>query len=634
MPRAFKGSMALYDSMQIALFDEKSQNECVSENRSTRMAEGCLRNDFLCMPSGIELRVPDFTRLLDDAVISAGPAETVTPKRTREDVARSASDDLEAFRLIASGYGFTPIMVELAIFNDELLQIAFDPTERLAPTHTGGLPELKFLSVSASYEEFRESPTLLRAWHRASHLVVDQDKESTVGEKHTYDYAYLWDHLSSQEIKCASADIGRFARQPEPTGIVIVDGLANVMPPISYPLGVEAIRRLIEHWGAAKSGKARLAHPPNRAPQSIVHNLLSYFAAASFYEKSDPVQSILAKTVLLVVPFTRPWLFRMEDPSKQTDEEPTSRPGGGVFMLLKVDDDLMATDNLLETSLRGLSSAIDYVVFQASMLEAQQQRFMTREVDLSLFGHTISAQLREAETDCSRAVVEAKEKLSGDSTVMKYMNNAYASVQRLERVSETARTAVLMRSGRAAPFSFSSPAVSFTDFQLDFSRRCHSAMVIARGSINDPTRLRAIRDVTYEPIQWPQDGPWLVKTNSEYLSMLINELMRNALVHGNFNDRRQIEVKVKLEDKYMHNDKYIYLEMRNPIQLTPTERQNLDSMLSRKSLSLGITQIEILARTYRIPLPCFEALDTDFSVRCVVAEKIITVPSSTSAGAQ
>lgn len=77
------------------------------------MDEGCLRSDFLCMPDGTEPRVPNFARLLDDAVISTQPKEDVEigpSTRSKEDVARSAREDLEAFRVIAAGYGFTPIM--------------------------------------------------------------------------------------------------------------------------------------------------------------------------------------------------------------------------------------------------------------------------------------------------------------------------------------------------------------------------------------------------------------------------------------------------------------------------------------------------------------------------------------------
>ena len=76
-----------------------------------------------------------------------------------------------------------PLLVELAIFNDELFQIAMDPTERLPSTHPNEISELQFLSVSASYEDFKDDSSLLRAWHRASRLVVDRDKESTVGDR-------------------------------------------------------------------------------------------------------------------------------------------------------------------------------------------------------------------------------------------------------------------------------------------------------------------------------------------------------------------------------------------------------------------------------------------------------------------
>jgi len=595
------------------------------------MAEGCLRSDFLCMSAGTELRVPNFARLLDDAVISARStedAEIVASTRSREDVARSALDDLEAFRSIAAGYGFTPIMVELAIFNDELLQIAMDPSDRVVSNHSGGSSDLpEFLSVSASYEDFTENSALLRAWHRASRLVVERDKESTVGEKRTYDYAYLWDYLAPQEIKSASADARRFEGQQEPSAAFVIDGLANVMPPVSYSLGTEAIRRIKEDFSIAKSRTARLDEVLKREPRRILHNLMTYFAAAAYYEKSDAVIFALAKTILLVVPFTRPWLFRMEDPSKHKEEPPTSRPGGGVFMILKVDEELMANKHSLEASLTRLSSALDYVVFQAGMLEAQQQRFMTRETDLSLFGHTISGQLRQATTDCSRAVFEASKSLGGDSRVMTYINSVYQSVLRLEQVSEIARTVVLMRSGRAAPTRFSSRAV-FADFESEVVTCCRMALANAREGISDPARKLAVQNVTYEPLQWPKEAPSLVKTDDKYLTMLINELMRNAVRHGDFDDRQQIEFQFTCKDKYVH------LEVRNPIRIDAKTRQTLNNMLSRKSLSLGITQIEILARTYGLPLPCFSVLTKDFSVECVVAEKIMTGPSPGWEGVQ
>src|SRR5947209_7948786 len=87
--------------------------------QSMRLANVCSRVDFLAGIDEREIRPPDFTWILETA---GGEM-----RQSRDD-ASLVNTNLECFRAVAEKNGLPLVIQELAVVDDELLQLFIDPT--------------------------------------------------------------------------------------------------------------------------------------------------------------------------------------------------------------------------------------------------------------------------------------------------------------------------------------------------------------------------------------------------------------------------------------------------------------------------------------------------------------------------
>jgi signal transduction histidine kinase len=548
------------------------------------LAQATPRMDVLSPASGTGPRPPDFSALLRMAETNVASSEA----------ARNVRRALACFRAVAQAHGFAPLLTELAILNDELLHLALEAGETrieiAALEETQALDErLQFVSVLASYLQFGTSDSLLRAWRQATAQVVDVDKRAIVGEMDAYQQAFIWDRISAQDVQQAPANAHGWDGEIV-LGTVEDDqdskGLVTVGLPMAYSLGAETIR-----------------HIQNRDPRTdearkIAHHLIQRFLSAAKAELTAAQTALLSDSVLLIVPFARPWLF---------GDEVEDRPGGGVFMLCRVLPHALE----LHTRLRSVTQDINWFLFRAAVLEAQQQRYSTREIDLTQFSHMVSRHLRAAASQTFVALELAKAQKPQDAALLQALGTAEGTTRRLEQIGEIARKTVLIRSGREVPYQLTGEVQSPEQFRQLFTATVDAVMRDARTfGLREDWRRKRADDVTHHLEAHFPPGAQLV-TDERYLNLVLYEIYRNALEHGGFDrDHKSI-------DSILHVEAgHLYVRVSNP--MTAAGRKALAEMLRRRRLLLGLTQIELLAQAYGLPLPKFDVGEDAVSVTCVV----------------
>jgi hypothetical protein len=161
-------------------------------------------------------------------------------------------------------------------------------------------------------------------------------------------------------------------------------------------------------------------------------------------------------------------------------------------------------------------------------------------------------------------------------------------------------------------------SIDFDVFREKITSLCASALESAYDSIRDPRVAEAVAGVKHEII-WKPEHPVSVCSDDNYLTMLLDELLSNALLHGNFVKNQTIQTTVCSEA-----DGYVWIDVTNPISLD--EKQKLIDTLSRRRLLLGLTQIDLLARAYSLPPPKFHVSPHKerFEVTCALARVAVT----------
>lgn len=566
------------------------------EQPNSETAKVCSRADFL---DGVDDRLsqpPDFMRILEAADRKSPSADSA------EFVRRS----LECFRLVADQQGLSPLLTELAIFDDELLQLSLEPRGSRIETSAGesstSLPVLQFVSVLASYSEFGQDDRLMRAWHRATARVVSEERRAIVGEMDTYRFAFIWHQVGPNDEAAARRE------PPSPDEGISIEMVCVPDPqhasqsvtvglPTSYSFGDETIKQIIERH---RLRLTKLA--PTDQPQRAAYKLIIHFLVAAAHELDESRTHALRNCLLLIVPFTRPWLYGRPDP--RDPDALGDKPGGGVFMLFAAPQ---CSSEELESKLRKVAVGVNWFLFRAAMLEAQYTRFSTRESDLSEFCHLIARPLRIAANDAHKAHTIARKKLAGDEKLLELLACAKQSTERLETVGKIARKAVLIRSARETPYQLD------TLFEKDRLQAVieHALRDAKSIGIRDEMRRAQAQNIDHV-LSWQPDDAWMIRTTEHYLDMLLYEVFRNALEHGQFDTARN-----KIESIVFVDRSYMLMSTSNPLTNHRAQAAVRD-MFRRKRLLLGLTQIELLARTHSVPLPQFEVVGDSVVVTYVL----------------
>jgi len=533
-----------------------------------RMAQATRRLDLLS-PAGDtgRPRPPDFTALLKMADIGAVSSEA----------AHTVRESLACFRSVAQAHGFSALLTELAILNDELLHLALEPGEHGVEIASVDPSEelddrLQFVSVLASYLQFGTNDCLLRAWRQATAQVVDVDQRAIVGEMDAYQQAFIWDRISAHDVACAPANeqgwdgeiaLGTVEDDQDLSRFVTV-GL-----PMAYSLGADTIQRIQKR--DSRTDEAR----------KIVHHLIARFLSAAKAELDETSIAALSNSVLFIVPFARPWLF---------GDEVEDRPGGGVFMLCSVEPHPFD----LQARLRSVTQDINWFLFRAAVLEAQQQRYSTRETDLTQFSHMVSRHLRTATSQAFVAFTVAEQQPVKDVELLKALATVERTTQR-----------------REVPYRMTDPARPAPDFVKLFGSTVDKVLAEAtQYGLREEWRRERSRNVTNHT-ELQLDMAVQVRTDVHYLDLLLYELYRNALEHGAFSDQHK-----RIDTVLFTQDDKILVRVSNPLDAASCV--SLTELLRRRRLVLGLTQIELLARTYALDLPKFNVADDAVAVTCVV----------------
>jgi hypothetical protein len=606
------------------------------------MAEGSwLRSKLLAGLDDQRLEVADFHRILFMARRHRGANDTNGECSAPDPsvLARQMALDLSCFRRLAKLVGFPPLLVELALIDDESLERSRHPKEghvsewsdytaALQPDETPQSDEHpEFVSVLAAYDEFAEDDRLLRAWHRATSRVVKEEGWSIVGTPESYQYVYLWDQVPKGVTQSRSTP-----PQQKPSNFVERSDFVSTNPgdreamariglPVFYFFGKVTTSDLIED-----------RHRPVDRPPRIARQLLAHLLDSTVEEFGDLEAQFLDGALLMIIPFTRPRFYGspgLDPEHPQATQRSTrrgDRPGGAVFLLCSIEearDDYSQSlipdqETELDRRVRRFAIAIWWLLFQSAMLEARQERDDTREADLAQYSHLIAKSLRQVTTHVANAISDAEGVSGIPTSVIDELNHAEVESKRLAAVGEIARAALLIKSGRAATQELSLAATT-TQFETIFYGLTSEVLNFVKShGIQSAARRAQVRDINFVREPKSRLGTGTVRSNESYLRSLIGELVKNAVEYGGYTDANGSTFSIILEDVRRDNSSgYVRLRIANPIR-DDAAKKALVEMFRRRRLHLGLSHLELLAQVFSLPFPRFAVEQDDAVVYCAV----------------
>ena len=577
------------------------------------MAEGCSIPDALGVSLSQDelsrLRFPNFERILAWAESSDNP----TPHR-----AKMTAEHLNCFRALAESLQLSPSLLELAIIDDDILQLYFDPPESRVKASFISPPT--FVSVVIGYPSHTDSlhsseltgqERRVQAWHRATTRIVNDCKSAIVGEWETYSYAYLWDSIpvETPRDRESTASI-------EPRIFQVIDDLDSnsclaVGLPRSFSFGDETIEQVRRRKGN-----------PDR-PREVTRALVQEFAAE--LGASTPANGktqVSQQGVLLIVPFTRPYMFDPRHPGMSGQLNLGERPGGALFLLC---DRSQIADTELSHCLSTLARGCSWFLVRSAMLEAQSARYACRQEDVSQFTHMMSNPLIDVSHNLNLARDAADALRPVDTTLTERLRSAQATTTRLISIGELAKKVVLLRAGQEVPFSFDTP-LSLSAFRHLLETTINEALSNAKRSIELQRQdyYSRIADIS-STVDWKRSAEGfetaLFYVDRDYLSMMVGELIKNAVRYGGFEGTSKLIRCTVSAEAEANAPTDILLSVANPIK-DARARAKLENISGKKRLYLGLTQLDLLATAFGVKRPGMTHtpdIPGDLVMTCVVA---------------
>ena len=593
------------------------------------MLDNWLRTDDLL--GGVNERTllfADFHRILSLAWDGRESPTPENPHRTPPDpvrLAKQMAEDFSCFRTVAKHAGFPPLLMELALIDDASLKRSQQPQDQQVSNIIRGqdlssYEQPEFVSVLSAYDQFALDDRLLTAWDRATARVVKEDGQSIVGTPQSYDYVYMWDQLQRNQIQ----NLQTASKTGRCRNILHRQEFYSVSDGITASEKIMIGLPKFYSFGQQTASELKQSSRPPHRPMEIAGRLLTHLLdciVSEFHEDSKDALAQFERLILLIVPFTRPRFYASvalveeEQYGVTESQQAGARPGGSLFILCQ-ESNSKVIDNLGHR-IRDLALGIWWLMFQCAMFEARRERDHTRDEDLGQYGHMVAKPLRRIIWHTTQAQIQAEQEPKVPVSLKTELSLTELAAQRFEEFTKIARDALLIKSGRAAPRTFSD-MLDAAGFEIDLRTHFIKALEFTKQlGIESPIRRAAVANIEFD---WTFNLPpgSRVRTDTYYLESLIGEIVKNAVEYGGYGPQNGNNFVVKIfHQSKQPSDTYVIAQVANPT-LDRRASEVLKNKFARGRFYLGLSQIELLAQTYGLPIPHFMVQGTNAIVNCVV----------------
>jgi hypothetical protein len=520
-------------------------------------------------------------------------------------VRESVRKNIETFAKVIRHSGGTPLLIELAVINDERM------THYLAAENSRKADPF-FVSDIISYGDRDNGDRLfLDAWHHAIKRLGDpklhDDPQMIVPCVETYLQGYVLQDLETvslqalDEFIAAERTTDSMPEWPEQKSQDRdrVKGKACRHSLPSLLANNQGYKFREKYDFRLEEKRTPLEVPVERLTRGFIYYLLKGLEERCTDQtarttRAKELLEALSGFRILIVPFRRP----MGGSQSRAELGDSARPGGCVFVVFCDSSSEYSTD------LELLSLRFNYVLSRAALSEAfsdidlKEQRskaFAVTTHALKSRALTIKGTLMELRPLLDRVLT--------DEVDRRGVSFAERAAIDLVNLADVSRTFQKIKEGDMQPLTFNlslRQAFAMSEFQRRISMLWNDAKVLVRQSDAG------------EPVLLPSGAlpneVNVVQTDDRYLSIILSEVVLNILKHGvELSDNPpRFEFKVETES----NQCVLWLRLENPATRNPEELTILRFRMGHSGGKIGMAVLQYAAASWGLPEPRFELSDS------------------------